>query len=490
MEVFGSLRRACCEAPFVRDYPRALTRVTGAMKNYEVNAKVPAAGGTRKSATRRAAGHPRATPATSDSTPSARSTTACGSDTRSNPASTALVPVPAYPRANATGADPALAAILDPHSPSWLPRPPRVPAGLLRQVHCLVESDGRYRAALRMRMAILRESLGLQPGRYLPGGRRDTPLVPLGSMLRPTDAAAGLNFFDARVYAFVKRTLALAEEGANLHPDRIYRNMLSSEPLCFNLLAPLALDLDLATAVFRQLLPDFVRRVVTFRFETASSRFDPAWLGDGSAHDAAVEVVTVERDLATVFIELKLSEDLSGPPATPRPRYDSVAQELGLYGEPDAPILRSVALEQFRRLHLLAGLAIRHKLTTRAHLLVVAPRLNRQVERATRLYADELIDPTGASPATVGFTALTLETFVAALAAAGATHQASYLAHRYLDLSSVLERVLQYEPVAGGGTQAQPNPSPDAAADTSQTASSVPGTALPPDARTARKMAA
>jgi hypothetical protein len=114
-------------------------------------------------------------------------------------------------------------------------------------------------------------------------------------------------------------------------------------------------------------------------------------------------------------------------------------------------------LEQFWRLHLLAQLAVRHSVTPRAHLLVLYPQLNRRVRSATHRYAAELSDPTGSSPTTVGFSALTLETFVAALAQAGGGAGAVYLHHRYLDLQPVLDLVLA-EP-----TTPDRDPSPAAA---------------------------
>ena len=56
--------------------------------------------------------------------------------------------------------------------------------------------------------------------------------------------------------------LILREEGAYYDEERLFGNALSSMPLSFNVFAPLAMDLELASAVFRRLLPDFVSNVL------------------------------------------------------------------------------------------------------------------------------------------------------------------------------------------------------------------------------------
>ncbi|ACA16007.1 hypothetical protein M446_1502 [Methylobacterium sp. 4-46] len=324
-----------------------------------------------------------------------------------------------------------------------LTRAPLIPEALLRQHACFILTDTRFRAAARLRQSLWRESvLGLPAGLHCTGGSRAVVPALLGSTLRPADAANGLNFISSTVHQFVRRSLVLREEGALVHYDRLHRNLLSSEALTYNLFAPLALDLDLATAVFRQLLPAFVTRVTGIRFETSPGRHDPRYLNDGTAFDAALTVITPEGERATVFIEVKYGEGCTGAAATHRPRYDEASREAALHHDPDSPALRSTLLEQFWRLHLLAQLAVRHGVTPRAHLLVLAPQLNRRVSAATSIYTTQLTDPGGSSPATTGFSALTLESFVSALAQAGGGAEAGYLWHRYLDLRPVLDLVL------------------------------------------------
>ncbi|WP_182178498.1 PGN_0703 family putative restriction endonuclease [Methylobacterium radiotolerans] len=358
--------------------------------------------------------------------------------------------MPRHVRCTATEPTPSPAAFV-------LPAPPRVPlipSALLARHACLIPGDTRWRAAQRLRQSLWREAQGLPAGLYRPGGDRTATPVLLGSLLAPADAARGRNFVSPAVHSLVRRSLVFREEGACVNVERLFRNALSSEPLVYNMFGPLALDLDLATRVWQALLPGFVHRVTGLRVETAPSRDrqDPRFLTDGTAFDCALSLITPDGEPATLFVEVKLSES-GGPASAHRLRYDEASRELALHRDPNARVLRSVACEQLFRLHMLSQLCVRHGLTPRAHLVVLSPSGNSSVALATHRYAAELVDPAGTNPETVGFTPFTLEAFVAALASAGATAQAAYLAERYLDLTPVLDVVL-----ADLGTDADPGP--------------------------------
>jgi len=85
----------------------------------------------------------------------------------------------------------------------------------------------------------------------------------------------------------------MREEDAAIDEERLFGNALSSMPLCFNLFAPLALDLNLATAVFRRLLPEFVHTVEQVIFEHSPGRREDRFLAGRTAFDLAVRVTTL-----------------------------------------------------------------------------------------------------------------------------------------------------------------------------------------------------
>ncbi|MCF4124451.1 hypothetical protein HBB12_003515 [Methylobacterium sp. SyP6R] len=244
----------------------------------------------------------------------------------------------------------------------------------------------------------------------------------------------------------------------------------SSQALTLNLLAPLATDLDLATRVWRHLLPGFIQDVTALRFEHSPGRFDDAYFGDGTALDALIEAITPDGEAAVVTVELKFVEGLSGPAATPRARYVEAAQASGLYRDAAGAILSRPGFEQLRREHVLTDLMLRHGLASRGCFVLIAPQLNRRAQAVAARYRAELVDPAGMGDASgVAFVNLTLEAVIAATAQAGASDLARQLWARYCDHARVARLALHGDepPPAAGPLCALPpplSPATDAAA--------------------------
>lgn len=141
-------------------------------------------------------------------------------------------------------------------------------------------------------------------------------------------------------------------------------------------------------------------------------------------------------------VEQKYSEDMTGPAARLRDRYDEASRTVGLFVDPDSPTLRSLALEQLWREHMLAQQTVDQGLTPRAMFIAVGPRLNRRVMAAFRVYENELIDADDQDANRVPFQAFTLEGFIDALAEAGADGIARDLWCRYCDFERVYHLAL------------------------------------------------
>lgn len=126
-------------------------------------------------------------------------------------------------------------------------------------------------------------------------------------MLTEESAKQGLNFLTTGIFSVAKQRLD--KKGA-VEPFRQLRNMLSSQPMCFNLFGELALDLDLATTLARALWGPQVGRVVRMCFEWAPEPADE-YLNDRTAFDAFLEYETVDGLPAFIGVETKLSEPFS-----------------------------------------------------------------------------------------------------------------------------------------------------------------------------------
>lgn len=329
-----------------------------------------------------------------------------------------------------------------PPIPTQLSRTPLVPDAVLKRHGAYCTVDTRFRAAARLLQCIWLRDQDIPTASSQ--NRTSADGAPaFGSVLSTEAANAGRNFLSSATYSLALQEWLLCEDDAAIDEVRLFGNALSSMPLVFNLFAPMALDLKLATAVFRALLPGFVQSVERIQFEHSPGRRDERFLADRTAFDLAVHVTTLEGERGTVFIEVKFSESMEGPAARMRDRYDEASREVHLYDNPDSLILRSIPIEQTWREHMLAQLAVDNGVTPRAVFMTIGPQLNRRVQGVFRVYQGELIAADQCEPNRVPFVPLTLESVIEAVAAAGASDFAHALWHRYCDFDRVYRLTMQ-----------------------------------------------
>ena len=187
-------------------------------------------------------------------------------------------------------------------------------------------------------------------------GPRPRSHTPYGNMLTKQSAEVGLNFLTPGIFDLARRRIA--EGKGTVNSFRLMRNMLSSQPMCFNLFGELALDHTLATVLVRVLWGEHIARVTGVHIEWAP---EPAaeYLDDRTAFDAFIEYETKDGRAGFVGIETKLSEPFSAR------RYDK--PEYRRWMTPDGPWRADsggeVAKQEHNQLwrdHLLAWSLLRH----------------------------------------------------------------------------------------------------------------------------------
>ncbi|MCW0484545.1 PGN_0703 family putative restriction endonuclease [Gaoshiqia sediminis] len=117
------------------------------------------------------------------------------------------------------------------------------------------------------------------------------------------------NFLDEYAQRAVRETLSergSASKGM-ISESRLFNNLLSSQPLCFNFFGRLKYKLDLATKVIQHYYPD-VKEVTNIHFEFAPNA---AQNGDNSAHDVAIEFETADGKQGLIGLECKYTEPFS-----------------------------------------------------------------------------------------------------------------------------------------------------------------------------------
>lgn len=222
---------------------------------------------------------------------------------------------------------------------------------LAHQYHAFVRSDGAdFRQRARVLQSMWREARG-----YPIGLHRGEPL---GSRLAMPWARETLsNYLTDSIRDVVRREVldASLSAGKVYASPRIFNDLLSSQPLCFNLFAELQQDLALASAVFQVLTGGRIDQVMAIAFEYSPGRGDLRYTADKSAFDVYVAYETPAGKHGFAGVEVKYHENLQDAAARYRVRYDEVANAMGCFDEEARPYLLRQPLQQIWRDHLLAG---------------------------------------------------------------------------------------------------------------------------------------
>jgi len=175
-------------------------------------------------------------------------------------------------------------------------------------------------------------------------------------MLDADAASRGANFLTPEIFDVARSRIAA---GAGVEPFRCLHNMLSSQPMCFNLLGPLVADSDLATRLIEVLLPGEIEEVLEIRIEYAPSpRKD--YLDDRTAFDALIVYRRPDGDVAFFGVETKLTEPFSPLEYVKQSYVGLTEREDSIWRRDAWPTLRASASNQLWRNQLLVEATRRH----------------------------------------------------------------------------------------------------------------------------------
>jgi hypothetical protein len=310
-------------------------------------------------------------------------------------------------------------------------RIPVIPEAVLKTHKVNEPSDTRFKAAARLLQTLWRQDAGLPIGSHRsPDGKRRK----LGSRINTTSAQAGANFLNADIANLARREVVYREPGAVIDQERLWTNLLSSQPLCFNFFGALKLDQDKANRFFRTMFPGYVERVEGIIFEHSPGRGDPAFTADHSAFDVFVPIITTTGESGFVAIEVKYSETMMEPLAQLKPRYNELSASAQVFNDPTAQALREAPLQQLWREHLLSRAMVENGLYGQGRFVVIHPEQNTNCAAAVRAYRRHLAS---SDPAESGFDVRTLDECVTMLATIGDEATASALRARYLDFARI-----------------------------------------------------
>jgi hypothetical protein len=246
--------------------------------------------------------------------------------------------------------------------------------------------------------------IGSQPIALKPGGRAGR-LV--GSRLPLAYAReTGANFLTADALDAVRGRTSIIEPHQSFDHQELWADLLSSAAMAFNLFGDLAADIRRADRAVHAWWPDAPGTVCEVRFAHSPGRFDPAYLNNLRAFDAAFVLDLDAERRGIVALDTKHHE--RAKPETPRPsnlrRYLEVAERSGVFdaGAIDAFKGRTdLAVMWLEHLLLLSMLQHASGMWTWGRYVVLHSVGNTDFAEACKRYRDLLADQSTFSSMTV-----------------------------------------------------------------------------------------
>lgn len=213
--------------------------------------------------------------------------------------------------------------------------------------------SGYFKRRMRVHQAWWRaEKLNLnRTGEFPPG-------TPNASILADKDAEDGKNFLSKGI-----AEIAVRSRGAKVEKFRNESNLLSSQPMAFNLFGPMQADPELAVRLLDPSLPGGVSSAKVKIEHTPPSK---EYLNDGTSLDALIDYVDREGLRNLIAVEVKLTETFSTASKQKRPDRDNYREEakrIGIWKDVDDPdsALKKTAGWQLWRNHMMIELMKDHE---------------------------------------------------------------------------------------------------------------------------------
>ena len=163
------------------------------------------------------------------------------------------------------------------------------PEERLREYHCWEPTTDRipFQWKARLLQSQWRERQGLPPADYR--GKLRGARIPM-----PGAQETLANYLTPTIREVVRREVQdpVRAKGKLFGRPRIYNNLLSSQPLCFNLFGELTENLPLATSTLSELTAGRVHHVQAIDFEFSPGRGEARYTGDRSAFDVYIRYET------------------------------------------------------------------------------------------------------------------------------------------------------------------------------------------------------
>jgi len=255
-----------------------------------------------------------------------------------------------------------------------------------------------FKQRARWQQAWWRNKCGLPMGGHR--SARSTSLTPNGSRVAEVFARqSGCNFLSPTIRKSAEDRLAQPQRHQTLNEARLWTDLLSSMPMCFNLFGELHDDPGRLTHAVDMLWPSHPGTPDQLIFEWSPGRRDALYLNNRSAFDAAIVLRLPNDQRGAIGVETKYHEDIrrerAPHPQSRLPRYREVTECSEVFRSDWEVKLVGTDLQQLWLDHLLVLSMLQHPRARWewGRFTVVFPAGNGSVRDAVDRYRDVLATP-------------------------------------------------------------------------------------------------
>lgn len=165
---------------------------------------------------------------------------------------------------------------------------------------------------------------------------------PLRSSIKPhtnmltNGEKTGKNFVNKYTFDYAHKRIKNKKKNETIEEFRLFNNMLSSQPMAFNLFCPFIQMLEdekteLVTAVFQKVFPEMgIMKVTEVGLEFLHTDIEN-YLNDKTAMDAIVRYIDIDGQQSFIAIETKYTDVLASNTGSKKARYNEWIKRLGVF---------------------------------------------------------------------------------------------------------------------------------------------------------------
>ena len=192
------------------------------------------------------------------------------------------------------------------------------------------KGDSKFVAKCRLLQSIYRVEIGEDEGYIQRGSKRYF----YGNYIMNGDKT-GKNFLEDYIFDYAKKRVNNRKHYETINEERLFNNLLSSQPMAFNLFCPLIKMLEedesSTTDILRAALPDYnINKVTKIDLEFIPDNFKEL-TNDLTAMDAIIEFTDNDGIPSFIAIETKYSENLGTNEASRKGKGKETITSLGIF---------------------------------------------------------------------------------------------------------------------------------------------------------------